>query len=78
LTDIARYKNIKEPKDVVRNWLRLRNTIDYLGLWETINNPNFKGIEFDSFKSEAGTNAFTLSPQLWIEKTNAIGIISKS
>jgi hypothetical protein len=72
LTDIARYKNQKEPKDVVRNWLRLRNTIDYLGLRETINNPDFKGVEFDSFKAESGTNAFTLSPQLWIEKTNAI------
>jgi len=78
LTDIARYKNQKEPKDVVRNWLRLRNTIDYLGLRETINNPDFKGVEFDSFKAESGTNAFTLSPQLWIEKTNAIWIISKS
>ena len=78
LTDIARYKNVHEPKDVVKNWLRVRDTIEFLGLWETIYNPNFKGVEFDSFRKEAGTNAFTLSPQRWIEKTNAIGIVSKS
>ena len=78
LTDIARYKNIHEPKDVVKNWLRVRDTIEFLGLWETIHNPSFKGVEFDSFRKEAGTNAFTLSPQRWIENTNAIGIISKS
>ena len=78
LTDIARYKNMHEPKDVVKNWLRVRDTIEFLGLWETIHNPNFKGVEFDSFRKEAGTNAFTLSPQRWIENTNAIGIISKS
>ena len=78
LTDIARYKNVHEPKDVVKNWLRVRDTIEFLGLWETIHNPNFKGVEFDSFRNEAGTNAFTLSPQRWIENTNAIGIVSKS
>ncbi|AVM67203.1 MAG: KilA-N domain-containing protein [Fenollaria massiliensis] len=78
LTDIARYKNQFEPKDVVKNWLRVRDTIEFLGLWETINNPNFKGVEFDSFRKEAGTNAFTLSPQRWIENTNAIGIVSRS
>ena len=78
LTDIARYKNMHEPKDVVKNWLRVRDTIEFLGLWETIHNPSFKGVEFDSFRKEAGTNAFTLSPQRWIENTNAIGIVSKS
>ncbi|WP_347161723.1 KilA-N domain-containing protein [Peptostreptococcus anaerobius] len=78
LTDIARYKNVHEPKDVVKNWLRVRDTIEFLGLWETIHNPNFKGVEYDSFRKEAGTNAFTLSPQRWIENTNAIGIVSKS
>ena len=78
LTDIARYKNVHEPKDVVKNWLRVRDTIEFLGLQETIHNPNFKGVEFDSFRKEAGTNAFTLSPQRWIENTNAIGIVSKS
>ena len=78
LTDMARHKNPIAPKDVVKNWLRLRSTIDFLGLWEELNNPNFKGVEFDSFKSHAGENAFTLSPQQWVKATNAIGIISKS
>jgi len=78
LTDMARYKNAKEPKDVVKNWLRLHNTIEYLGLWETINNPAFNRVEFDSFKNESGANSFTLSPQQWINSTNAIGITSKS
>jgi len=78
LTDIARVKNPNEPKDVVKNWLRTRSTIEFLGLWEKINNPNFKGVEFDSFKAEAGTNSFTLSPNKWIETTSAIGIRSAS
>lgn len=78
LTDIARYRNSHEPKDVVKNWLRSRNTIEFLGLWETIHNPDFKGVEFDGFRKEAGTNAFTLSPQKWIDTTNAIGMTSKS
>lgn len=78
LTDIARHKNSVAPKDVVKNWLRLRSTIEFLGLWEQLNNPNFKGVEFDSFKDHAGENAFTLSPQQWIKATNAIGLISKS
>jgi hypothetical protein len=78
LTDIARYKNPNEPKDVVKNWMRNRSTIEFLGIWETINNTDFKGVEFDSFKNEAGSNSFVLSPQKWIKKTNAIGIISKS
>lgn len=77
LTDIARYVS-DEPKDVVKNWLRNRETISFLGLWEQLNNPNFKGVEFDSFKMQAGSNAFTLSPQKWIRETNAIGIRSKS
>lgn len=63
---------------MVKNWLRLRSTIEFLGLWEQLYNPNFKGVEFDSFKNESGSNAFTLTPKRWIEKTNAIGIISKS
>lgn len=78
LTDIARVKNPDEPKDVVKNWLRSRSTLDFLGLWERINNPGFKGVEFDSFKNEAGTNSFTLSPTKWIETTGAIGIRSSS
>lgn len=78
LTDMARHRNPIAPKDVVKNWLRLRSTIDFLGLWEELNNPDFKGVEFDSFKSRAGENSFTLSPQQWIKSTNAIGLISKS
>lgn len=78
LTDIARYKNTIEPKDVVKNWMRNRSTIEFLGVWEQINNSNFKGVEFDAFKMESGANSFVLSPQRWIEKTGAIGLISKS
>lgn len=78
LTDIARFKNAKEPKDVVKNWMRSRTTIEFLGLWERINNPNFKGVEFDSFMFEAGSNSFVLSPSKWINATNAIGIITKA
>jgi len=78
ITDIARIKNPLEPKDVVKNWLRSKNTLMFLGLWEKLNNPDFKGVEFDSFIMEAGTNAFTMSPSRWIEQTNAVGIISKS
>jgi len=78
LTDIARYRNREEPKDVVKNWMRSRSTIEFLGLWEQLNNPNFKGVEFDSFIHEAGSNAFTLSPQKWISTTNAVGMLSRS
>jgi hypothetical protein len=63
LTDIARYKNPEEPNVVVANWLRNRNTIEYLGIWEQLNNPDFKPLEFEGFMSETGANAFTLSPQ---------------
>jgi len=76
LTDIARVRNPDEPKDVIKNWLRNRATVEYLGLWEKINNADFKGVEFDSFKSQAGANSFTLSPNKWIETTGAIGIKS--
>jgi hypothetical protein len=78
LTDIARQKNPVEPKDVVKNWMRSRTTIEFLGLWEKINNPNFKGVEFDSFLYQAGSNSFVLSPTKWIEATQAIGIITKA
>ena len=77
LTDIARNKNPEEPKDVVKNWMRSKTTIEFLGLWEQLNNPYFKGVEIDPFLYEAGSNAFTLSPSKWIESTNAKGIISK-
>lgn len=78
LTDLARYANPEEPRLPVRDWMRTKDVILYLGLWEEINNPNFKGGEFHSFKIEAGTNKFNMSPQKWIKETNAIGIISKS
>lgn len=58
--------------------MRNRSTIEFLGLWEQLNNPDFKGVEFDSFKNQAGDNAFTMSPQKWITNTNAIGIRSVS
>ena len=78
LTDIARYKNQHEPSDVIKNWLRRKDTIEFLGLWESMYNENFNSVEFDRIKSEAGYNSFTLSPKRWTESTNAIGIIAKS
>ena len=78
LTDLARYKNPIEPKDVIKNWLRAKTNIEFLALWEQMHNPNLKGVEIDTFKSEAGTHYFTMSPQRWIKETNAIGISSKS
>ena len=78
ITDIAKVKNPDDANGVIANWLRTRNTIEFLGIWEYLYNPNFKPLEFEGFKNEAGANAFTLSPQKWIENTNAIGIISKS
>ena len=78
LTDIAKQKNPIEPKDVVKNWLRLKNTLEYLGLWERLNNPNFKGVEFDPLLKEAGSNSFTMSPTRWVDLTDAVGLITKS
>lgn len=77
ITDIARYKS-DDPTAVIQNWMRNRETIEFLGLWEELNNPNFKHLDFEGFRMEAGRNAFTLSPKKWIESTNAIGIQSKS
>src|SRR3972149_7728816 len=78
LTDITKYKNADAPADVVKNWMRSRSTIEYLGLWEKLYNSNFKLVDFDGFRNEAGRNSFVLSPSKWITKTNAIGITSKS
>lgn len=78
LTDIARYKNAEAPADVVKNWLRRKDTIEFIGLWEKLNNPNFNVVEFDQFKNEAGHNYFTMSPKKWIDGVNAIGIVSKA
>lgn len=77
LTDIARHKS-DDPTAVIGNWMRNRNTIEYLGIWETLYNSGFKPLEFDGFRKEAGLNAFTLSPQKWINATGAIGIVSRS
>ncbi len=78
ITDIAKYKNPDAPADIIKNWLRSKNTIELLGLWEKLNNPDFKLVEFDQFRNEAGYNHFVLSPQKWINTTNAIGLQSKS
>ncbi|MFS1703702.1 KilA-N domain-containing protein [Alteromonas sp. AMM-1] len=78
ITDIAKYKNTDRSDDLIRNWMRNRNTIEFLGIWEQLNNMNFNPVEFDGFKKEAGLNSFTLTPKQWIEKTNAIGIVSKA
>jgi hypothetical protein len=78
LTDIAKFKNAEFPADVIKNWLRTRFAIEFLGIWEQLYNPNFKLVDFDQFRNEAGDNAFVLSPQKWIETTNAIGMVSRS
>src|SRR3989338_5080990 len=78
LTDIARAKNADASDDLIRNWLRNRNTVEFVGIWERLNNPDFNPVEFDGIKKQAGLNSFTLTPKQWIEKTNAIGIISKA
>ena len=77
LTDIAKRKS-DEPSAVIGNWIRNRNTIEYLGIWETLYNPDFKLLEFEGFRKEAGLNAFTLSPLKWVITTNAAGICVKS
>lgn len=77
ITDLARYKS-DDPTAVISNWMRNRNTVEYLGIWESLYNPHFNPLEFEGFRKEAGLNAFTLSPKKWIETTNAIGLISKS
>lgn len=77
LTDLARYADEDDPRYPIQNWMRNKDVIAYLGLWEKLNNEDFKGVEFDAFKNEAGSNKFKISPQKWIKETNAIGIISK-
>ncbi len=78
LTDIAKYRNSDDPRFVIQNWMRNRNTLEFIGLWETLNNRNFNRVQFDTFRNEAGLNRFTMTPQKWIASTNAIGIIAKS
>jgi len=78
LTDIARFKNPDHPDDVIRNWLRSRNTVEFLGVWERLNNPGFNPVEFDGIRIQTGLNSFVLTPKQWIEKTGAIGIQSNA
>lgn len=77
LTDIARYKS-DDPTAVIQNWMRNRDVLEFLGLWEKLHNDNFKPLEFEGFRKQAGANAFTMSPKKWIETTSAIGIVSKA
>lgn len=78
LTDMARYRDPERTNYIIQNWMRTRSAIEFCGLWEQLNNPDFKSIEFDAFKNESGSNSFALTPQKWIDNTNAKGIISKS
>ena len=78
LTDLAKHKDEHHSDDIIKNWLRNRYTIELLGIWEKLNNPNFKPVEFDGFRNQSGLNSFVMTPKKWIENTNAIGIISKS
>lgn len=78
LTDIAKYKNTDDPRFVIQNWMRNRNTLEFIGLWEVLNNPKFNRVQFDTFRNESGLNRFTMTPSKWIESTQAIGIVSKA
>ena len=78
LTDIAKFKNPDHPDDVIRNWLRNRNTVEFLGLWERLNNPIFNPVEFDGIRIQTGLNSFVLTPKQWIQKTGAVGITSSA
>ena len=78
LTDMARYRDSERTNYIIQNWLRTRNAIDFCGLWEMVHNPDFKRIEFDAFRNESGSNSFTLTPQRWVDRTHAIGMVSKS
>jgi hypothetical protein len=78
LTDIAKYKNPDHPDDVVRNWLRNRSTVEFLGIWERLNNPDFNPVEFDGIRMQTGINSYVLTPKQWVEKTAAVGIRSSA
>jgi hypothetical protein len=78
LTDIAKHKEPDRADQVIQNWKRNRNTVEFLGIWENLNNPDFKPLEFEGFKNRAGLNSFVLTPRHWIESTSAVGLISKS
>ena len=78
LTDIARYRNKDDPRFAIQNWMRNRNTLEFLGLWESLHNPSFNRVQFDTFRIEAGLNRFVMTPSKWIETTGAIGIVTKA
>ena len=78
LTDIAKYRNSDDPRFVIQNWMRNRNTVEFLAVWEELHNPNFNRVQFEAVRSEAGLNRFVMTPTKWIEETNAIGIVSKA
>ena len=78
LTDIAKYKNADDPRFIIQNWMRTRFTVEFLGIWEHLNNPDFNRLEFEAVKNESGSNAFVMTPKKWAELTGAIGIISKA
>ncbi|TVQ95664.1 MAG: KilA-N domain-containing protein [Desulfovibrionales bacterium] len=78
LTDIARHRDTERSDDLIRNWIRNRNTLEFLGIWEQIHNPDFNSVEFDGFRMQAGLNSFTLAPKQWIQRTQARGIVSRA
>ena len=78
LTDIAKYKNSEDPRFVIQNWMRNRDTIEFLGLWEILSNPNFNRVQFEAVKKDAGLNRFVMTPTKWCEEMNSIGIQSKA
>ena len=78
LTDIAKYRNSDDPRFVIQNWMRNRNTIEFLAVWEELHNPDFNRVQFEAVRSEAGLNRFVMTPAKWVEQTNAIGIVSKA
>ena len=78
LTDIAKYRNDNDPRFVIQNWMRNRNTVEFLAVWEELHNSDFNRVQFEAVRSEAGLNRFVMTPTKWIEQTNAIGIVSKA
>ena len=78
LTDIAKYRNSDDPRFVIQNWMRNRNTVEFLGLWEELHNPNFNRVQFEAVRNDAGLNRFVMTPTKWIEQVNAVGIVSKA
>ncbi|MCM1091476.1 MAG: KilA-N domain-containing protein [Muribaculum sp.] len=78
LTDIAKYRNEDDPRFVIQNWMRNRNTVEFLAVWEELHNPNFNRVQFEAVRNEAGLNRFVMTPTKWVETTGAIGIVSKA